>query len=1124
MERETKVKERQLTTILNGISDAVIATDNKELITFMNPAAERMTGWHREEAARVNIKQIFQIDTEGNCPITAVLKNVLDTGTAGSSELPTDAEVKGSTIFTSKSGRKTHIDYSIAPSTNQKGEVVGTVITFRDTTDYKALEDRLNQTINQLQDQTQLMETIFNSISDGVMAVDTDGQYLIANTRAQEMVGPLSKEILIADRPERYGLFYPDGKTLFSGDELPIARALRGETTDNIEMLVSNDTQAEEIFININGRPLLDGQGDLKGGVIVFHDITELKATQTKLEQTISELRDKTQLMETVFDSMSDGIVVVSAAGKIMLVNPSIKQMLGTRPLDPRPSNWSETYGVFYPNKERHIPIDRLLSRYIFRGKAIRDREIFVRNEGQMDGINVMASALPLFDENREVIGCVAILRDITKSKAAEAQLEKTMQELQNQVQLTETVFNSISDGVVVTDEAGNFLLVNPSAERIVGMGATDTPPDQWSDAYGTFYPDKVTPFPNEELPLVHAMQGRVTDEVDLFMRNPENPDGCFINVTGRPLQDERNSVRGGVIVFRDVTKAKSTEARLEQTVRDLEDQTRLMEIIFNNMSDGVVVADDRGQYIMANSAMQQMVGQPLDELDLPRASEQYSVFHPTTESLFPSDQLPLARAVKGEATDNVEMRINNEQLSKEAYLSVNGRPLLDENGVSRGGVVVVRDITELKQAEIELKSIVSQLEEQGNLMESIFNSISDGVVVADADGALTIFNPSAEKIIGMGAVETDPDEWSDNYGLFFPDRVTPFPSDELPLALALKGETSDDVEMFVRNPKVPDGVFISVSGRPIRDEMGTDKGGVAVFRDVTHRVIAEEALTQAFAQGRLEIVETILHNIGNAINSVTVGINVLQENIVGNQLIHRFSALAHMVKAHQEDWVDFIENDPKGQQVLPFMIALAADFTNQNEKMVKTLERVNERVTHIIDIIRTQKSSNQPSMTRKTIDLHQTILSAVKLQHDSIGKRGIQVDVDCENAPQEIQIQESQFQQMLVNLLKNSIEAIDELIQSGGLNETPRVEIKAYIREDFLYLDVTDNGIGVAQKDSKLIFNAGYTTKDSGTGLGLHSSANFVIGSGGKIYPLSEGIGKGTTMRIMMRCSSILP
>ena len=109
--------------------------------------------------------------------------------------------------------------------------------------------------------------------------------------------------------------------------------------------------------------------------------------------------------------------------------------------------------------------------------------------------------------------------------------------------------------------------------------------------------------------------------------------------------------------------------------------------------------------------------------------------------------------------------------------------------------------------------------------MESIFNSISDGVVVADANGAFTIFNPSAEKIVGIGPTETGPDEWSDNYGLFFPDRVTPFPPEELPLARALRGQASDEVEMFVRNPKVPDGVFISVSGRPLRDKTGTDKG-----------------------------------------------------------------------------------------------------------------------------------------------------------------------------------------------------------------------------------------------------------------------------------------------------------
>ena len=101
---------------------------------------------------------------------------------------------------------------------------------------------------------------------------------------------------------------------------------------------------------------------------------------------------------------------------------------------------------------------------------------------------------------------------------------------------------------------------------------------------------------------------------------------------------------------------------------------------------------------------------------------------------------------------------------------------------------------------------------------------------------------------------------------------------------------------------------------------------------------------------------------------------------------------------------------------------------------MEETLGRVRERVTHIVDIIRTQKASHQTdSMTRKNVQLRKAILNAVKLQQDSIDKRGIYVEVDCENAPEEIWIQESQFHQMLVNLCKNSIEAIDEHIRSGG-------------------------------------------------------------------------------------------
>ena len=505
MERETKLKEQQLSTILNGISDAVIATDNQELVTFMNPAAERLTGWRLEEAASVSIKQIFRIDNEEGCPITAILRNILNTDPAVSPESPTDVVVKDSTVFTSKSERKTHIDYSIAPSINQKGKVVGTVITFRDITDQKALEERLNRTIDQLQDQTQLMETIFDSMSDGMIAADTDGRYLMTNPRAKEITG-ISLEgledIPIAERSERYGLFHLDGTTLFSEDELPLIRACRGETINNIEMVVSNDTEAERI-INVNGRPLLDRQGNLKGGVIVFRDTTELKITQTKLEQTVSEARNQSQLMETIFNSISDGVMAVDTDGRYLMVNARVEEMVGSLSEDISIADRPKHYGLFYPDSKTLFPGDELPITRALRGETTNNIEILVSNDIRAERI-INVNGRPLLDRQGNLKGGVIVFRDTTELKTAQTKLEQTVSELRDKTQLMEIVFDTMSDGIAVIGVTGQVMLVNPSIKQMLGTRPADKLPSNWSETYGVFYPDKERHIPIDQLLSTH--------------------------------------------------------------------------------------------------------------------------------------------------------------------------------------------------------------------------------------------------------------------------------------------------------------------------------------------------------------------------------------------------------------------------------------------------------------------------------------------------------------------------------------------------------------------------------------------------------------------------------------------
>ena len=833
-------------------------------------------------------------------------------------------------------------------------------------------------------------------------------------------------------------------------------------------------------------------------------------------------------LLETVFNTMEDGILIVDATGRQLFHNPSAERIGGSGKTPLELSELAEIYGIFYPDKVTHVRMEDNPLVRAMRGESTEGFEAFVRNREKPDGVHVNATGQAIRDqETGKVEFAMVIFRDITKYKEAEEQLEQTVSELGDRTQLMETIFNTMEEGVVVSDAEGQMLFFNSSAERILGMGTVESKPDDWSETYGAYHLDKKTLVPHDQLPLVRALRGEVTDEMEVFVRNDKKPEGVFVSATGRFIPsdedaDTSNKVRAGVVVFSDITKYREQEAQLRETIARLQKQSQLMETVFKSVSDGVVVTGKDGEFLFVNPSAERISGMGPTEGSSDQWAEIYGTFYPDKKTPYPSHELPLVRAMKGESLDEVELFLRNPERPEGVSISVSARPLKDDSGMIEGGVIVLRDVTKLKAAESELRQTVRDLRTQKHAMETVFNSISDGVVVADETGKFTIFNPSAERIVGIGMTDTGPDQWSDRYGIFFPDRQTPFPIEELPLVRAIHGEPSDEVEMFVRNPNIPDGVYISVSGRPLRADGDSGKGGVIVFRDVTERMLADESLAQAFAQGKLEIVDTILHNIGNAINSVSIGVGTIREQLVQNGLVNRLTALAEAVEAHREDRISYLQTDPQGRKVIPFLIALAKDFAEQNVQHEQIVRRVESRVAHIVDIIRTQRTLDSGAMVRKDVNLRKAIADAVRLLQESLAKREIEIRIDCRKAPEEIRIQESKFHQMLVNLIKNSAEAIDDLQKSGGLETKPCIRIQCYAQEDFFVLDVIDNGIGIEEKRFKTVFTAGYTTKKTGSGLGLHSIANFVIGSGGQIYPLSEGSGKGTTMRVKLRLVSV--
>jgi sigma-B regulation protein RsbU (phosphoserine phosphatase) len=128
-------------------------------------------------------------------------------------------------------------------------------------------------------------------------------------------------------------------------------------------------------------------------------------------------------------------------------------------------------------------------------------------------------------------------------------------------------------------------------------------------------------------------------------------------------------------------------------------------------------------------------------------------------------------------------------------------------------------------------------------MLVAAMQQVAEGVVVVDPKGRFLLWNEAARRIVGMGPLGTSPAEWSSAYGCFLPDGVTPYPSEQLPLTRAMRGERVREAGMFVRNPSNPEGSWISINSAPLRDTKGELVGGVIVFRDVTARREADEVV-----------------------------------------------------------------------------------------------------------------------------------------------------------------------------------------------------------------------------------------------------------------------------------------
>jgi signal transduction histidine kinase len=261
---------------------------------------------------------------------------------------------------------------------------------------------------------------------------------------------------------------------------------------------------------------------------------------------------------------------------------------------------------------------------------------------------------------------------------------------------------------------------------------------------------------------------------------------------------------------------------------------------------------------------------------------------------------------------------------------------------------------------------------------------------------------------------------------------------------------------------------------------------------------------------GMADIATSVLHNIGNVLNSTNTSVALMQENI-DNSKAQSLEKVADILTKHSEDLSQFLSADPAGKNIPNFIKILSDELKKERSQLSEETVALQKNIQHIKDIITMQHSVSGSIGMMEKVNISDLLENAITINKtDALAH--IEIVRDYQPIKKVISDQ-VKLLQIFVNLIKN---AIDSLLESEVKHK--KLSIELHEKDDKHFeVKITDNGLGIEKDNILKIFTYGYTTKETGHGFGLHTSAVSAQDMGGLLTAKSPGLGKGATFTIVL-------
>jgi PAS domain S-box-containing protein len=936
-------------------------------------------------------------------------------------------------------------------------------------------------------------QALFEGIDDAVFVHDLQGRILEANPAACQRLGYTREELLRLSTSDIDAPEFAEG----------FGERLRQQlSTGGVRCEGRHRTKDGRVIpVDINSSAIIVG-GE-PAVLAVMRDITERKRAE-------EALRKQSELLGSILSNMADAVLVTDDHGRVLAFNPASERLLGVSEADVGSADWQKRYRAFGQDKVTPLPHRELPLTRAIRGEQVNDLEVFLRHDHVPRGHWLSVSGGPLRDGRGSVKGGVIVCRDVTPRKRAERRLAaqyavtRALADADAPEQAAPDVLQALCVGLgwdvaalwVVREGAGvlhcagvwhrpalaveEFVAASRAAAFFPGEGV---PGRVWGSGRDAWIPDlaaddnftRLAPAQAAGLRAAYAFPARsggaLVGVVEGYSRSMERPDADALSMTAA-----LGSQIGHVL----------ERQRVEHALRESE---AFYHSLVESLPQNIFRKDLEGRVTFGNQRYCAMLGRPLKEL-----------IGRTDFDLFPAD---LAAKYRGDdlrvQESGVPLELVEEHVlpgGKKLHVQVIKTPIRDGQGKVIGTQGMFWDVTERKRAE----EVVAASERR---YRQLTEATLDGIVVADREGRVTLFNPAAERIFGYRAAEVV----GKPLDLLIPAEHLPGQPEGLDRYLAggLAQFAGRAVELHGRRKdgaSFPLELALSV----IDGGAGGDVQFLGAVRDLTERNRIRAVLIQNEKLASIGLLSAgVAHEINNPLAFVGNNLAVLERDLKG---------LMELLVLYQGASAALGEAAP-GVAERAAVLAEEMDLEYIRANLPRLLSRTRDgvdRVTRIVHSLRGLARTDPPRKQETHLpDLVETSLEIIR---GRLRRRGVQVEVDYDPNPR-VRCVSTQISQVLLNLLVNALQALEERPPAEG---APRIRVRAVREGDDMVIEVADNGPGIEAAVRQRIFDPFFTTKDvgEGTGLGLSICHNIVTGHGGRIE-VDSLPGAGTCFRVSL-------